>query len=278
LPGFPHQIDIYKPASPNKAVVFLHGGGGKKHEIAFFLGLNGILAPPTSASVNWDWLNQNRMLAVFAQGQAIPAVPLSYTWNNHVMDSGQDDVAFLQALAGYIKSQYGLSDIYLAGHSNGGMMANRMWCESPDTFKAYISLAGPASSDYLSPATPCEPTSTKPYYGIVGGQDDVLQVTGNWEAPTWVINPFLINSAFVNPVLSGEWNQHQIRSELMCAEQPILADKVSNGTVETWSNCGGRLKLQQILPAGHVIESLETESGNRMIDLMAGFIDDVYVP
>jgi len=284
LAGFPHQIDIYNTSAANKAVVFLHGGGGLKYEFAFELGLNLVDEPPTTASVNWAWLNTNKILAVFPQGQAIPAAPSAYTWDNHVMVSGEDDTAFLQSLAGYIKSQYGISDIYLAGHSNGGMMVNRFWCESPDTFKAYISLSGPASSYYLpSGSTPCKPGITKPYYGIVGGQDNVLQVAGNWDKPTWTLSPSMINStnspAYVDPISTifiGEWSSQQlIRSPLMCNEAPVLADGISNGVIATWNNCNGRLKLQEVLLGAHTIGSLETQSGQKMRDLIMLFINQL---
>lgn len=273
LPGFPHEIDFYHTSVANKVVVFLHGGGGQKYGVAFSLGLNLINAPPTAASVNWGWLNQNMILAVFPQGQTI--YRSAYTWNNHYMDSGQDDVAFLKTLADYIRARYGVTDIYLAGHSNGGMMANRIWCEAPDTFKGYISMAGPASGYYLSASTPCAPSVAKPYYGIVGEQDNVLQVTGNWAAPTWQSNPLLTTPAHVDTTLIGEWSQHITRSGLMCNESPSLAGNVSDGAVETWRNCNGRLKLQHVLLGGHSIESLEMQSGHKMVDLIASFIGEV---
>ena len=243
LPGFPHQIDVYNTANATKAIVFLHGGGGHNYEFAYNLGLNHVNAPPTNTSINWTWLEANKILAVFPQGQAISAQPSALTWSNHVMDSGVDDMAFLQALASYITSQSGITDIYLAGHSNGGMMANRVWCESPATFSAYISMAGPASDYYLS--TPCSPSTVKPYYGIVGGQDSVLQVPQyGWSNQTWEIEPALVmvsGTAMPDPTLIGEWYQQvNVRAPLMCNETPSL-DTPDNfdGATYTWTNCGG---------------------------------------
>lgn len=273
LPGFPHQIDIYDTAGADKAVVFLHGALGTNYRFAFDLGLNSVDAPPTGATVNWPWLEANRILAVFPQGQARSGV--GYTWNNHVMDSGQDDVAFLQALATYIRTQYGISTVYIVGHSNGGMMVNRMWCESPDTFSAYVAIAGPTSNYYSDALTPCAPAVVKPYYGIVGELDNVLQVTGNWDAQTWTINPILVvadAANFVDPILIAEWRQHQARSQLMCGQAPVDADKTSDGSVETWTNCSGRIELQRGLSGGHLIELLEAAFGTRMIDLVAAFV------
>lgn len=280
LPGFPHSIDIYDVNDADKAVVVLHGGAGRNYEIAHNLGLNSSDGPPSQSTIDWAWLHDHKIIAVFPQGQAIASDPEDYTWTNHVMDSGQDDVAFLQALASYIRTQYGISKLYLMGHSNGGMMANRMWCESPTTFDGYVSIAGPASSYYLAPATPCTPSVVQAYFGIVGDQDEVLQVNGNWPATTWEISRALVavSPAFVNPTLIGEWHQQQQRSQAGCGESPQLTDGSSDGAVETWTECGGRLKLQRVLQGAHSIDSLEAAAGYRMIDAASAFIDGLGAP
>lgn len=278
LNGFPHTIDFLVPSSPaDKAIIFLHGGGGENYEFAYNLGIDLVDQPPTVATIDWDWLNTNKILAVFPQGQAVPDAPLAFTWDNHVTVSGQDDTAFLEALASYVKSQYSVSHIYIVGHSSGGMMVNRMWCEAPGTFDAYISISGPASSYYLDPATPCSPSVIRPYYGIVGGEDDVLNVSGNWDKQTWVMTPQRPDSAaYVNTVLIGEWYQQvTTRAPLMCNETPVLGDGVDSGGVETWTNCDGRLELQEIALGGHSIDSLETASGLKMRDLAVSFIDQL---
>lgn len=282
LPSFPHDIEIYNPkTAATKAVVFLHGGGGRNYLFANDLGLNFRSSAPTSnADINWAWLNANKILAVFPQGQAILARPNAYTWDNHSMVSGQNDMAFLQALATYIRTTYGISNIYLAGHSNGGMMVNRIWCESPGMFKGYVSMSGPASDYYLS--TPCAPgASPPPYYGIVGELDSVLQVAGNWDKQTWTIDPTLASTsgpAMPDPVLIGEWwQQSTFRVPQMCAEPIIIGvgvgGYVSDGKSYIWTNCSGHLKLQEVLSSEHYVSSLQFYSGSQMIDLIAGFIN-----
>lgn len=280
LPGtsFPHQIDFYSTSMATKAIVFLHGGGGRNYQFAYDLGLNLSSFPPISTKINWDWINTNKILAVFPQGQAIPSQPLAYTWSNHSMVSGTDDVAFLKALAAYITSQYGISDIYLVGHSNGGMMVNRVWCESPATFKAYVSISGPASSYYLHSLTPCSPSTIKPYYGIVGELDQVLQVPKyGWSSQLWEIEPKLQEEsglAMPNPTLIGEWwQQVNTRIPLMCSEIPNATGYVTDGRSNTWTNCDGHLKLQEVLLSDHSVFELEQYSGKKMIDLIAGFVN-----
>ena len=106
------------------------------------------------------------MLLAFPQGQSLQSCQQppcnAFTWNNFVMDSGQDDVGFLSALAAELRGG-GVSAaapaatataafpalppgarLSLAGHSNGGMMANRVWCETGDAvFDAFASFEGP---------------------------------------------------------------------------------------------------------------------------------------
>lgn len=275
LPGFPHQIDIYSAAEATRAIVFLHGALGRNYQFAFDLGINLVKDRPANNTVNWTWLENAKVIAIFPQGQAISGI--EYTWHNHVMDSGQNDVAFLQTLAAYVKDQYDVSTIYLAGHSNGGMMANRMWCESPETYNGYIALSGPISNYYLS--TPCEPSIFQPYYSIIGEMDTVLQVKGNWNAPLWSINPILVfgSDGFVNSTLIGEWNSYPFRAQLACGEIPTDTDKISDGLVETWHNCAGHFKLQHVLFGSHSIDSLEEASGYRIIDLIVTFLNKIKV-
>jgi len=275
VPGFGNQISVYKPDGATRAMVFLHGGGGTNFGLAFSLGLNSAKAQPNTDTADWPWLVSNKTIAVFPQGLNIPSAPLGQGWSNHTMTSGQDDVAFLKALAAYIKTNYGVSDITLVGHSMGGAMTNRMWCEAPTTFKNYVSLAGPASSYYLDPATPCAPgASVAPYFGIFAGSDEIMQNSGKWDAETWRLNALVSSGpAFLNPIMIGEWQQYMRRAQLMCGETPKLSDKSSTGTIDSWSNCGGRLKLFDVLQAQHEVDSIQDRAGTPLINLMADFLN-----
>ncbi len=273
LSGFPHGVDIYAPAGATRALVVLHGGSGKNYLIANTLGINLSTDPPTSATVNWTWLAAQKLIAIFPQGQTIPEAPSSFTWNNHAMVSGQDDQAFLVALAAYARSTYGISKVAVAGHSMGGTMVNRMWCQSPTTFDAHIALAGPASSYFLGPTTACQPASPAPYMGIIGSSDTIMQTGAGWDVPTWVISPLVSKTgAFVNDTVVSEWAQHQRRAALRCAQAPTLADKVVAGQVETWSHCNGSIVVRQVLGADHGINSLEARAGKSVNDYIAEFL------
>jgi polyhydroxybutyrate depolymerase len=266
VPGFLHSVDIYKTARATRAIVLLHGGGGNKTAIAYQVGLNDNATTTRLGTIHWAWLDSNKVMLIVPQGQHIDSEANASTWRNYAMESGQDDKAFLQALAAKIRSDYGIADITLMGHSMGGVMTNRMWCESPSTFNAYVSLAGPASTSFNRAATPCAPgTSIRPYMGIIGDSDEVMQTAGAWEAATWTVNPTVVASsrtAWDNPFVIGEFHQQQIRTQLMCNGTLGSQDFVHAGQVDTWRSCGGSLVLKRVLGADHGVSSIDAQMGD----------------
>lgn len=276
--GFPHTVHIFKPTSAQRALVVLHGGSGDTVSIAFQLGLNVSASLLSSSTINWDWLHAHNTMVVLPQGQHIDGAlsTQATTWSNHSMVSGQDDLAFLQALAAKLRSDYGMSQLAVAGHSMGGMMVNRLWCESPTTFDSHVAFAGPASAYYLDHPEACQPGSqARPYLGIIGGKDGVMGTEGLWEADTWTIATPVVEAArqaFENPVTIPEWRQHQQRAAQLCAETPDLAGSSPTPGGAVWTACGGRLELRRIDEAEHALSSLQEVSGASLIDSIAAFI------
>lgn len=262
--GYPHQVDIYSTAGATRAIVMLHGGGGNKSAIAYQLGLNADTSSTTFSTVNWTWLDANKVMLVVPQGQHIASEPNATTWRNYAMNSGQDDKAFLQALAAKIRSEYGIANITLMGHSMGGVMTNRMWCESADTFDAYVSLAGPASSEFNKVATPCAPgAAAKPYMGIIGDSD--TRVGGVWEAATWTVDTALVQAsvtAWENNVVIGEFHQQQARTAIVCSGTLDGQGSINSGNVDTWTSCAGKLVLKRVLGAEHGLASIDARMGS----------------
>ncbi|WP_020649865.1 hypothetical protein [Solimonas variicoloris] len=279
LAGYPQAYDVYDPGNATRAVVFLHGGMGDKASFAYKLGLLTQSGTPSSATVNWNWLAAHRVLAVFPQGQHRADAPKATTWSNYVMDSGADDRAFLAALSSTLASRSGIAAVHYVGHSNGGMMVNRLWCEAPRAASVYVALAGPASEHFLASATPCAPSLQRPYLGIVGAQDDVLQAKGHWSDPTWTITPVLADTpAFLDPVLIGEWAQFQSRVAAVCGESPTLAGAVTVDQTEIWTHCGGRLEVRRPLQLDHSLGLPEANGGTSLLDTVVDFIDAQSAP
>jgi polyhydroxybutyrate depolymerase len=278
LDGHPHLIDSYVTPGATRSVVFLHGGGGSKEELAVSLGLRTSVSDP-EFGIDEAWLMENRITAVFPQGQAVDNAPRATTWSNYVMVSGADDSEFLQALRREIEQRYATKDVYLAGHSNGGMMANRLWCESTSSFEGYIAIAGPPSAEFGNGRRDCEPDNARPYLAIVGDNDSVLQTAnGGYEDDYWEVDPTLValsREAFVDPLLLSEVESLNARALNACSEFPEAGnapDDALEGTVEQWNACDA-FSLMRIMGGGHPIQSLETTSGLRILDLIARFID-----
>jgi len=271
LSGHPHKYDVYAAASPSRVVVFLHGGLGSKERFAYNMGITSSADAATTATVNWTWLSARGVVAVIPQGQSLPNAPLATTWSNHVMDSGENDVAFLQALVTRLKTDYGNVPVSIVGHSNGGMMVNRLWCESPQTFDVHVAFAGPASTYYLDTATPCAPTSFKPYLGYVGDKDQILGGAENWTQQVWNLR-FDNAQAYVNPEVIGEWAQFIERASRVCGETPALDNGSTTGIVTTWQACSGRLRVQRAAGLDHDLGAPSSSNPTVLSDRALDFI------
>lgn len=271
LPGYPHAVDVYRPNGATRAIVFLHGGGGTQQTMAYQMGLKTTYEdPPTQATVNWAALANAKVIAVFPQGQSMTGD--ARTWNNHTMDSGQDDVGFLRSLSAALRARYGISQVALAGHSMGGAMVNRMRCEASEPFQSYVSISGPASSFYLGTDTACARGTQSSYLGLFGSADPVIP--GAWDAPTWLVNLSVVGfapTAFVNPLMVGEWQAFQHRAQLMCGETPSITGQSGSTAAPRWSACGGRLQVQLAMGADHGIASIAGVIGKPPFQLVADF-------
>lgn len=259
IAGHPHAIDSYIPSNATSAIILLHGGGGQKEGFAYNLGLKSDDGDSSYAlsTTGSEWLIANKVAAIFPQGQMVSGTLFSWTWNNYVMTSGEDDIDFLQDLVANLRSDplfANVSKFYLAGHSNGGMMTNRMWCESPNTFDGYAALAGPpASALSSSGAHPCSPSIVKPYMAIVGDADSQLQTSGHMSDLTWSCANYNGSSpAWVSPTVLNEKLYHSNRVSMKCGGS--VATPTTNGQLTTYSDCSGTLKL--------IVVSQTTIAGN----------------
>lgn len=282
LPGHVQPFDVFAPANARRVVIFLHGGLGKKEISPNQIGVT-VNDVPDQA-----WLEAQQTAFVFPQGSAIAAAPSATTWSNYVMTSGQDDVSFLRALQAALRAGgidptlSAFERVYVAGHSNGGMMANRLWCEASASFDGFAAFAGPASVTLhpLTGGAPCKPSDPKPYLGIIGGKDDTIQTTGNWGNDVWTVTDKLSSGpSFVNPNLVNEEVFHRVaRVPALCggaASAPVTA---AGGATTTWSDCDGKAVLVRVTNADHCLKptttcrnALESESGTVLRDRLMTF-------
>jgi len=290
ISGFPHLYDVFHPSSPtNGGMIFLHGAGGEKENVE------------KSLNASLELAERLSMLLAFPQGQSKQTCKeppcKAYTWSNYVMDSGQDDVSFLRALGSHLRA-LSLPRLYLTGHSNGAMMANRMWCETGDSlFDGFVSFDGPPSSWFANNSSkehrPCEAASQfglpPPYISVFAYNDGVVGHTPEqhlddelWRlsAVTRAMSPY----AFVNDAL---WNDIfafvQLRAPLRCGESPPRTPTTETGHLRVFSACNGTAVVAAIkgantdgtcpsIEAGHCVHFLQEHLGCGLLDFAASWL------
>jgi len=149
-----------RPAQKLPLIIFLHGAGGSASQAMRQTGLG-----ERAAAAGF--------LAVFPEGLGPEG---GQTWNawmccGYARDQKIDDVGFLSALIARLRGDFGADPrrVYLAGFSNGAMLASRYALERPGAAAALISVAG-----YL----PCDaerPSENLPVLVIHGSRDGVAR-------------------------------------------------------------------------------------------------------
>ncbi|MDD5032668.1 MAG: PHB depolymerase family esterase [Candidatus Pacebacteria bacterium] len=183
-----HLPKDYNGGSPIPLVLMLHGAGG-----------NADIARETTKMDEVS--DKNRFIVVYPNGTGLFNNYL-LTWNagyccNLVKPFGVDDAEFLEEIVRQMKKEYKIDSrrIYIAGMSNGGIMAYKMACEASDIFAAVSSVSG--SMD-LTMCKPAEPVSIIIFHGQA---DDTIPFYGGF-ATDPVYKIFGVNHPAVIKALS----------------------------------------------------------------------------
>lgn len=88
-----------------------------------------------------------------------------------------DDLGFIKSVIKTLADKYGVdqAQVYGTGHSNGGMMTQRILCET-NLYKQGVSISGTLQMDIKT----CPAVSGKRITNIHGGQDTNLPVAGGY--------------------------------------------------------------------------------------------------
>lgn len=218
---WPHLCDLYVPQGCHitRAVVVLHGGGGNKGTMPQSCGIS-MTASPAQSNVNWDLLQAYGAAVLIPQGQHVDGVAGPYnpngatstaaTWSNDEMWSGVNDLAFLADAGPWmlatLQTEFGAGpglQRCLFGHSNGGMMAQKVWQEAPGSWDAIGSACGPLSA--LKDTTPIvAPAAVIPIYtswslgdAVVGIKNGPAGIGSHFWEDSWVQNPVYQSTADV---------------------------------------------------------------------------------
>jgi polyhydroxybutyrate depolymerase len=159
--GIARQYEVFRPsaaAGPVPAVLLLHGGGGTAAQLERFTDFDRVAA---SAGI----------MAVYPQG-------LGRQWNDHRGPGAQsdaDDEQFLLDLIDRLAAR-GLLDrghVYIAGISNGGLMALDMACSHADRIAGIAIVAASLPTGYR-----CQPARPLPAIFFHGTEDRFIPFEG----------------------------------------------------------------------------------------------------
>lgn len=149
----------------------LHGGGG-----------NGRIY---ESLTGWStYADQQRDFIV-----AYPNSQMYGFWN---YGEGSSEVTFLRNVVASIASKYciDLRRVYVDGHSNGGLMADRLACDAASTFAAFAPYAGSSAQAALQPTGMggCNPSRPVPIAFFHGDQDTSAPIAYQQANRDWWIN------------------------------------------------------------------------------------------
>ena len=164
------------PAPGTRAlVIVLHGGLGNAQRIE---------SEASESGLNMDSVaEKNGFLVAYLNGTPVTlrlgADMLG--WNAGGGCCGQpaekkvDDVAYIKGAVGFLTQKYSVdpNHIYGIGHSNGGMMTQRVMCET-GLYAAAIAISGPLNLD----ATTCPAARGKRILAIHGADDENVPIAG----------------------------------------------------------------------------------------------------
>lgn len=170
--GVDRSYIVYKPAVANTEglplMVVLHGGLGNASHMEKRTGMN-------------DIADSGRFIVAYPNGTGgrLPAMQDQRTWNagsccGRAMRQNIDDVLFIKRVIEDIHSRYAIdtSRVYVAGMSNGAMMAYRLASEIPDKIAAIIAVSGTLAVDN------CDSAKNVPVLHIHGDQDKNVPFDG----------------------------------------------------------------------------------------------------
>jgi polyhydroxybutyrate depolymerase len=153
------------PSGEVPLVIGLHGGLGSGEQFAADAYLDQQAERGGFIAVYPDGIERGRLLA-------------ARTWNaggccGTAMDREVDDVGFIAALVERLASELPIDGdrVYVTGHSNGAMMAQRLACDRADLFAAIAVYAGPLQ-------TPCAPSEPISVLNIHGDADENILIGG----------------------------------------------------------------------------------------------------
>ena len=138
---------------------------------------------------------------------------------------GIDDLRYIDNAARHLADEYGVSlnRIYVIGHSNGGMMSQRLICE-PSVFSAAISVSGPLNL----PVPFCPGARGKKVMSIHGSADQNVPVAGG--PGQGVANVSFASEAHSGQVMTSSGASYEL---VIVNGAPHMLDPIDHASIAT---------------------------------------------
>jgi polyhydroxybutyrate depolymerase len=234
----------YNPAEPMPLALLLHGRFGSGAGTAQYTRLNRVA-------------EEHGFIAVYPDGLQNPGAELAVDtgWNYmrgtpFAPDQEPDDSAFLRDLIADLSIDLSIDPqrIYVAGFSNGGMMAHHLACDDPTQYAAFGSVAGSA---YLGMETVCQQETRVSMLIIHGTDDDNVR----WEGLQDIINNQLVYVIYPVEATFQYWVAHDgcDPDTLAAADVPATGQSPSSSVRILTLDCPGEadVTLYGVIGGGH---------------------------
>jgi len=172
LDGGVRSYIVYKPMVTDTKgaplMIVLHGGLGNARRMEEISGMN-------------DIADEGKFIVAYPNGTGgrFASMQDRRTWNagrccGQAVRQNVNDVLFIKKMIEDIHSRFSIDTgrVYVAGMSNGAMMAYRLACEIPEKIAAIIAVSGTLAVDN------CDAAKDVPVLHIHGDQDKNVPFTG----------------------------------------------------------------------------------------------------
>ena len=222
-----HTPPSYQPGQSLPLVLAFHESEGQGKDMAAHTGLNQLA-------------DQKSFLVVYPDG-------LNAKWNvSGQAVTKEDNVAFVKALITQLGQIRAIDHqrIYATGLSNGGILVQKLACESPAQIAAFATVAASLPQQFQGK---CQSQTPVSMLLINGTADDVVPWQGGAPPAVQVGRNLSIPSI---PAVFNFWQQHNHCSTPVAVQQ--RADKLV--TTSSYTNCqaGSDVTLIALKGAGHI--------------------------
>ena len=213
----------YYAAADFSLVIAMHGGGGDALQFE-------------STSKLTEKANAAKFIVAYPEGVKSTGILGARTWNaggccDYARDNNIDDVKFIGQLIDKLVAAYKINPkkVYATGHSNGGMLAYRLACETPNKIAAIA-----VNSCSMVVLQPCNPSRAVPVLHMHSILDEKVPYTGG----------IGITGAYYPPIDSvlNVWSLKD-----MCATPSQIVINNADYKFTKWTNCSNNVTIQYYL-------------------------------